>query len=87
LLRSGADPNGRECRPTAYVGYRPIFEARCDRSNGLTPLMSAAKTGKRDALQLLLEFKADRSLKDWAERTALDYATDPDVRKLLLQEP
>jgi ankyrin repeat protein len=85
LLEAGADANGRECIPIDYdrKTYKPIFDAACNRGNGVTPLMSAAKGGKSEIVQLLLEFKADKSLKDWTGRMAVDYGKDPGVRELL----
>jgi ankyrin repeat protein len=83
LLNEGADPNQRECIARYDNTYKVMQESKCNSESGITPLMSAASAGNREAVELLLEFKADRSLKDWAGRSALDYATAPEVRELL----
>jgi hypothetical protein len=86
MLRAGTDVNQRECFVIGYDrnAMKPAFDPACTRENAVTPLMTSASIGSRELLALLLEFKADRSLRDWAGRSALDYATDPEVRKLLL---
>ncbi len=100
LLRNGADVDGRWCAlyiaPWASVAASPrhliVREGEphthpaCNANNGITPLMWIAAAGDRDMVALLLEFKADRSLTDWAGRSALDYATVPDIRTLLEPE-
>lgn len=88
LLQSGADPNQRWCTAfEAPTGVRPDYaatkDARCTLLNGKTALMWSAEAGNATAVELLLEFNADRSLKDWAGRSALDYAKDRVVRDLL----
>ena len=85
LLNNKADVNQRWCVQFENRNFKQIPAANpdCSLSNGMTPLMLAASAGKREAVELLLEFKADRSLKDWAGRSALDYATAPEVRELL----
>lgn len=45
--------------------------------------MASARAADREAVELLLEFEADRALRDWAGRSAIDYAKDPVVRGLL----
>lgn len=85
LLNSGADVNARWCVP---VDHRTFKEARakdpaCSVATGISPLMWSASVGHREAVELLLEFKADPSLRDWAGRSALDYAQEPGVRELL----
>jgi ankyrin repeat protein len=91
LLENGADPNRRSCVTfvltsfnAVYTHGRPPFFVNkdCTAENGVTPLMMSALRDDWHGAKLLLEFKADRSLKDWAGRTALDYAKDPEVRKL-----
>jgi ankyrin repeat protein len=98
LLRNGARADERWCElyfppwlPSTAVPRHlivhegdPHQDPACKADNGITPLMWIATAGEGAGVQLLLEFKADRSLKDWAGRTALDYATAPEVRKLLL---
>lgn len=85
LLKGGAGVNERGCVAAGYdrSGKRPIISADCKRDNGMTPLMWAASVGNVDCVALLLEFNADRSLKDWAGRSALDYTKTDDIRKLL----
>ena len=89
LLVNGADVNQRWCARFENRNYKSVTtrDAACSLSNGLTSLMWAASEGKTAAVTLLLEFKADRTLKDWAGRTALDYTTAPEVRKLLSSGP
>jgi len=84
LLQAGANVNDRGCLATGYDMHRKeqIFPP-CGSGNGTTPLMYAAANGQTDAVKLLLEFKADRTLKNWAGRTALDYAKTPEIRQLL----
>lgn len=92
LLENGADPNRRTCVDLVYGSFSakwthgPAFRRNpaCTLENGVTPLIFAARSGDLDAVTLLLEFRADRTLKDWAGGSAQDYATDPEVRKLLL---
>jgi ankyrin repeat protein len=98
LLRGGANVNERWCElfiprwassvssPQHLLVHQgePHQDPACSASNGITPLMWIAGAGDREAVELLLEFNADKSLKDWAGRSALDYATSPDIRKLLL---
>ena len=49
--------------------------------------MWAAAVGDREAVELLLEFQADRSLRDWADRSVLHYATTREVWDLLERRP
>jgi ankyrin repeat protein len=85
LLRNGADPNLRWCAQLVVVNYkyRVTREPACEESNGITALMFSAAADDRNSVDVLLQYKADRSLKDWAGRTALDYAATPEVRALL----
>jgi len=85
LLRNGADVNSRWCVSLEYRNYEPVItsDPACTPSNGITPLMFSAAAGDHDAARLLMVFHADRSLKDWAGRTALNYAKDPETRKLI----
>ena len=85
LLRSGADVNQRWCDQFAVRDFKQTStkEPACTAPTGLTPLMWAAASGHKEGVELLLEFKADRTLKDWADRTAFDYASTPAVRELL----
>ena len=45
--------------------------------------MWTAAVGDREAVELLLEFNADRSLRDWAGRSVLHYTTTREVSDLL----
>ncbi len=85
LLDAGADVNQRECFQSGFdmSERKPIYEPACTRDNGVTVLMSSARRGNREAVALLLEFKADRSLEDWAGRSALDYAKTDEIKALL----
>jgi ankyrin repeat protein len=92
LLKSGADPNARWCVPfvSALYPFPPSYshgapsKARgCTMENGITPLIWSAASRNSDAVDRLLEFKADRSLKDWTGRSAVDYASAQDIRNLL----
>lgn len=51
--------------------------------NGVTPLMLAAKDGKKDIVQFLLDNGADKTIADKLGFTAYDYAVDGDIKKLL----
>jgi ankyrin repeat protein len=97
LLQNGADVNQRWCElfPAGWIapGYAPKHlivrpgeprrDPACNESNGVTPLMWSAGAGDIDAVGLLLEFKADRTLTDWAGRSALHYAVWRNVWDLL----
>jgi len=84
LLQAGAAVDGRGCLASGYdMKLKKQIFPPCDQENGTTPLMYAAAQGQTDAVEMLLEFHADRSLKEWAGRTALDYAKTNEVRKLL----
>lgn len=89
LLQSGADPNQRWCVGYSFVLFKrqtrdsASLDPACTSTNGMTPLMWSASKGAAEAIALLLEFNADRSLTDWAGRTAMDYATTADIRQLL----
>jgi hypothetical protein len=74
LVQGGANVNQRWCGDT---------DQDCVAKAGRTPLMSAAEWGDAAAVAILLELNADRSLKDWAGRTALDYASTGGMRELL----
>ena len=88
LLRGGADANARWCTHQESREYRTLFvrDALCTMPTGRTALMWSAVEQNTEAVRLLLEFRADRSREDWLGRTALDYATDPEVRRLLTAE-
>ena len=97
LLQGGADVNQRWCElftaPWASVASSPNHlivregdprkDPSCTLENGITPLMWSAASDDGNAVRLLLEFNADRSLKDWAGRSALDYAMTDKMRNLL----
>jgi ankyrin repeat protein len=84
LLQNGADVNQRWCAPIRYW-YDKISapDPACNHQNGLTPLMWSASEGHAEAVELLLEFAADVSLKDWAGRSAADVARTDDLRRLI----
>lgn len=88
LLQNKADVNLRWCAEATVRDYKEygVKDPQCSSSNGITPLMYGAAQGRIDAVELLLEFNADRSLKDWAGRSALDYAKTDAIRKLLTTE-
>jgi ankyrin repeat protein len=73
LLAHGADPNYGACNNN---------DSRCE-SLGKTVLMWAAETGNPDMVRLLLDFKADRTLRDSTGRTVMHYAFGPDVWTVL----
>lgn len=89
LLQSGADPNQRWCVGYSFVLFKrqtrdsASLDPACTSTNGMTPLMWSASKSAAEAIELLLEFNADRSLTDWAGRTAMDYAATADIRQLL----
>jgi ankyrin repeat protein len=97
LLSYGANVNERWCE--LYVALwasvanspshlvvtegKPHMHPACNAGNGITPLMWIAGSSERDGVELLLEFRADRKLTDWAGRSAFDYATAAGIRELL----
>jgi ankyrin repeat protein len=85
LLKNKADVNQRWCVQFENRAFKQIRsrDPACALANGITPLMWSALADRAEAVALLLEFNADRSLKDWAGRSALDYSKDEVVRKLL----
>ena len=97
LLQNGADVNQRWCERylASWAVHRnsPAHlveggkDPACTPLNGITPLMWTAAVGDREAVKLLLEFKADRSLRDWAGRSVLHYATTREVWDLLERRP
>jgi len=50
---------------------------------GDTPLIKAVKAGRYEVVKALLDQKADISLKDSEGNTALDYAEDNKIKKLI----
>ena len=50
---------------------------------GRTALIHAAGQGRIDSVDLLLAYGADGDIVDNEEKTALDYATDPTIRRML----
>jgi len=96
LLQSGADVNQRWCK--RFLATWAVHQSipnhlaergqapGCNHDNGITPLMWTAAVGDREAVQLLLEFNADRSLSDWADRSVLDYATTREVWEPLTEK-
>jgi len=87
LLRNGARVNDRWCSRVAYADFKTVIgsDPACGISNGTTPLMFAAARNDRPSVVLLLQFKADRSLRDWTGRTARDHATTSDIGELLTE--
>lgn len=85
LLQHGADVNQRWCSRVEYRDYRRMVraDAACSAKNGMTPLMLAAARNDRSSVELLLAFRADLSLRDWAGRTALDYANNTEIKDLI----
>jgi hypothetical protein len=90
LLQHGADPNQRWCVNMIYGSFSGTYpdgafskHPSCNQLNGVTPLMNSSAVGDPEQVQLLMEFNADAARNDWAGRTALDYATTPEVRALL----
>jgi hypothetical protein len=84
LLVNGADVNQRWCAPIRYWHDKTNDPASaCTHQNGLTPLIWSASEGHAEAVELLLEFAADVSLKDWAGRSAADVARTDDIRRLI----
>ncbi|MGD9008489.1 MAG: ankyrin repeat domain-containing protein, partial [Desulfobacteraceae bacterium] len=54
-------------------------------NEGWTPLMRAAKGGHQETLRILLQNGADVHLRNKEGKTALDYAKDGDIRRMLQQ--
>jgi ankyrin repeat protein len=52
-------------------------------ATGRTTLIHAALQGRSDSVELLLAYGADPDVLDNHDKTALDYATDPTVRRML----
>lgn len=52
-------------------------------ATGRTALIHAALQGRSDSVELLLAYGADPDVLDNHDKTALDYATDPTVRRML----
>jgi ankyrin repeat protein len=76
LLAGGADPKARWCSLVSipFVGSKPA--PGCNRERGTTPLMWAASLSGDDTMRMLVKHGADLTLRDWQDRTALDYARD-----------
>jgi ankyrin repeat protein len=88
LLQAGADANARWCFEVTdeYFKGTRTKDPRCTADTGMTPLIWSSAAGRLDALELLLEYRADVSLRDWTGRSALDYATTPEIRARLTTE-
>ena len=78
LLVAGANPNVRQCGPDSY-----LTDPSCTTQNGITLMTWMASKGDQKAVELLLAFGADVSLKDWAGRVAADLAYTDQIRGLL----
>ena len=78
LLVAGANPNVRQCGPDSY-----LTDPSCTTENGVTLMTWMASKGDQKAVELLLAFGADASLKDWAGRVAADLAYTDEIRSLL----
>jgi len=76
LLAGGADPNARWCSVVSipFVGSQPA--PGCHKERGTTPLMWAASLRDDETMRVLVKHGADPTLRDWEDRTALDYARD-----------
>ena len=85
LLDGGADVNQRWCVKVYrhWSQEEGPTDPRCTPQNGMTPLMWSAAEGKQQAVELLLEYAADVSLKDGAGRSAADVARTDSVRRLI----
>lgn len=86
LLQHNAEIDARVCTRSSARNYRQIgvtVDPLCTAANGMTALMESARQNDADDVTLLLEFNADRSLKDWAGRTAVDYASTPGMKEVL----
>jgi ankyrin repeat protein len=78
-LLAAAEGGAREsCRVLLDMGV--AIDTRG--SFGLTPLMAAAGSGSVEVVELLLDGGADRTLKDKAGKTALDYLEQAETRGL-----
>lgn len=78
LLAAGANVNDRQCGPDTY-----LTSPSCTPQNGITLLTWMASKGDQAAVELLLAFGADASLKDWSGRTAEDLAFTDAIRSLV----
>lgn len=89
LLANGADVNGRWCGELIVrsAQLNPEPAPSCGLPTGTTPLIWAASAGDREAMKLLLEFKADRSLRDWRGQSAMDRAETREMRESLNTQP
>jgi ankyrin repeat protein len=81
LLEHGADPHLRWCERTLQDTQA---DPACTVDNGITPLMFSARLGSVEAVELLLKYKADKSLRDWAGRTAAHYAKTRETWELTI---
>ena len=54
-------------------------------SGNETGIIMATKNGHRNIIQLLIENKALLNIKDYYGKTALDYASNKEIRKLLIK--
>lgn len=85
LLNYGADPNVRWCVSPQRQPGAPRTEkaADCTAANGLTPMIWAAQENAFAAASILRASGADATLKDWTGRSAADYATTAEMRRLV----
>lgn len=101
LLMNGADLNYSSQEGTALLGacYKGNYEiarmllergasVKPSGPNGVSPLIFAAQSNNEKLVQLLLNFKADKHLKDQNGKSALDYAKELEFEGIqkLLQE-
>jgi ankyrin repeat protein len=85
LLDAGANVNQRWCElfRSDYFRDQGPTDLRCTFENGVTPLMWAAASGDEQAVELLLEYAADVTLKNWMGQSAADVARTDSIRRLL----
>lgn len=76
------DQKNAELRRLLAEGADPNESNGPDR---ITPLMRAATLGDTEMVQILLEAGADPTLSDINGKTALDFATKPEIRQILAE--
>jgi len=68
LLDHGADPNQRWCVSIDRQPTKRGRDANCTANNGITPLMFAMSRRRSDFVEMLRQYGADTSLRDWGGR-------------------